>query len=296
MSRSASFGSVFSSMRTAVQWRLLLLWLLIMLIPAALVALPLWRMLSGMLDTSVHSVEWAQGFSDIMFSDVMAGFSDHPQWLVTDMAIAQASTLLLSPFLAGMIVGSGRAGRVLGFGALLQSGLIEYGRMFRLLLWSLIPYGLVIGAGMFGSHLAGDHADRAVLESQADLYDHIVHGVVLILLVLMQSIVESARAAFIADTTLRSATRALWRGIKQLFRRPVKTLVFYLVVTLVGLVLASLFGMLRIHVTPVGLVGVVIALLLSQLIVLAFGWMRAARLFALADVARDVVPGARVRA
>lgn len=293
MSRSKGFGAVFSGMRAAVQWRLLLLWLLIMLIPVTLVALPLWRMLSGLLDTSVHSVEWAKGFNDIMFSDVMANFFDHPQWLITDMAIVQASTLLLSPFLAGMIVGSGRAGRVLGFGALLQNGLIEYGRMFRLLLWSLIPYGLVIGVGMFGSHLAGAHANRAVLESQADLYSHIVHAVVLILLVLMQSIVESARSAFIADITLRSATRALGRGIKQLFRRPVKTLVFYLVVTVIGLALASVFGMLRIHVTPVGVVGVIMALLLSQLVVLALGWMRAARLFALAEVARDVVPAAR---
>jgi hypothetical protein len=33
----------------------------------------------------------------------------------------------------------------------------------------------------------------------------------------------------------------------------------------------------------------VLALLLSQLIVLAIGWMRAARLFALAEVAREVV-------
>jgi hypothetical protein len=293
MSHSKGFGAVFSGMRAAMQWRLLLLWLLIMLIPAALVALPLWRMLAGVLDTSVHSIEWAQGFNDIMFSDVIASFSDHPQWLVTDMAIAQASTLLLSPFLAGMIIGSGRAGRVLGFGALLQNGWIEYGRMFRLLLWSLIPYGVVIGVGMLCAHMIDDRADQAVLESQVDTLHNIAHVVLLILLVLMQSIVESARAAFIADTTLRSATRALWRGIKQLFRRPVRTLVFYLVVTLIGLVLATVFGMLRIHVTPVGWGGVVLALLLSQLIVLAFGWMRTARLFALADVARDVMPGRR---
>ena len=39
-----------------------------------------------------------------------------------------------------MVVASGRAGRALGFGHLLQSGLIEYGRMFRLMLWSLLPY------------------------------------------------------------------------------------------------------------------------------------------------------------
>lgn len=294
MSHSKGFGAVFSGMRAAVQWRLLLLWLLIMLIPVALVALPLWRMLGGLLDTSVHSLTWAQGFNDIMFADVIASFADHPQWLVTDMAIAQASTLLLSPFLAGMVVGSGRAGRVLGFGALLQNGLIEYGRMFRLLLWALVPYGVVIGAGILGGNLIDKRVDQAVLESQVDSMHNIVHIVLLILLVLMQSIVESARAAFIADTTLRSATRALWRGIKQLVRRPLKTLVFYLVVTVIGLALAAVFGMLRIHVTPVGFAGVVMALVLSQLIVLALGWMRAARLFALAEVARDVAPGRSV--
>lgn len=291
MSRSVGFGALFASMRTAVQWRLLLLWLVIMLIPASLVALPLWRMLGGLLDTSVHAPEWAQQFNDIMFSDVMMNFSDHPQWLVTSLAVAQAVTLLLSPFLAGMIVGSGRAGRALGFGALLQNGLVEYGRQFRLKLWSLLPYAVVIAVGLMGSHLADKHAEQAVLESQADRYDHIVRVVVLIVFVLVQSIVESARAAFIADTTLRSATRALWRGIKQLFRQPVKTLVFYLVVTLVGLVLAAVLGMLRIRVTPVGVAGFVLALLLSQLVVLVIGWMRTARLFALAEVARAVVPG-----
>ncbi|GLQ87984.1 hypothetical protein [Dyella flagellata] len=290
MSRTPSFAVVLSSMSAAVQWRLLLLWLLIMLIPVALVALPLWTMLGGLLDTSVHSAEWAQGFNDIMFGDVITSLSDHPQWLLTGMAIAQATTLLLSPFLTGMVIGSGRAGRTLGFAALLQSGLVEYGRMFRLLLWALIPYGLVIAVHLLGSHLADKHTEQAVLESQADRYADIAHWVLIIVFVLMQSIVESARAAFIADPSLRSATRALGRGIKQWFRHPVKTLLFYLVVTLVGMVLASVFGLLRIHVTAIGLAGTVLAVLLAQLIVLAFGWMRTARLFALAEVARVVAP------
>lgn len=286
MSRTANVGALLSSMRTAVQWRLLLLWLLIMLIPASLVALPLRSMLGGLLDSSVHASEWARQFNDLMFSDVIMNLSQHPEWLVTSMAIAQAVTLLLSPFLTGMIVGSGRAGRTLGFGALLQSGFVEYGRMFRLLLWSLVPYGIVIGVGLLGGHLVDKHSEQAVLESQADRYASIAHWVLIIVLVLAQAIVESARAAFIADTSLRSATRALGRGIKQLFRKPVRTLLFYLIVTVIGLVLVLLFGMLRIRVTAVGFVGFVVALLLSQIVVLVIGWMRAARLFALAKVAQ----------
>ncbi|WP_233841312.1 hypothetical protein [Dyella sp. 2HG41-7] len=289
MSRSASFGSVFSSMRAAIQWRLLLLWLLIMLIPATIVALPFWRMLAGLLDTSVHATEWAQHFNDLMFSDVIDSFADHPQWLGTTMAIGQATTLLLSPFLAGMIVGSGRAGRVLGFGPLLQNGFVEYGRMFRLKLWALLPYALVLVVAIGGSHMVDKSAEKAVLESQVDHAMSVVHWVLLIVFVLVQSIVESARAAFIADTSLRSATRALGRGFKQLFRQPVKTLLFYLIVTVVGLAVAFVFGFWRIRVTPVGAFDFLLALILSQLIVLAIGWMRTARLFALAEVARSVV-------
>lgn len=292
MSRSVNFGVLLSGMRAAVQWRLLLLWLLVMLIPTTLVALPLWTTLGGLLDTSVHSAEWAQGFNDTMFFDVITQLGDHPESLLTVVVIAQVLSLLLSPFLAGMVIGSGRAGRVLGFGALLQSGLVEYGRMFRVLLWSLIPYALVIGVHMLGTHLADKHTEQAVLEAQADRYADIAYAVLIIVFVLAQAIVESARAAFIADVGLRSATRALWRGIRQLFKQPLKTLLFYLGVTVAGLLLAAVFGLLRIRVTAVGVGGMLLALLLGQLAVLAIGWMRTARLFALAEVARLVRPAA----
>ena len=296
MSRSAGFGALVSTMIAAVQWRLLLLWLLIMLIPATVVALPLWRMLSDLLDTSVHAAEWAQHFSDIMFNDLAFSLSEHSAWLGATALLGLVLTLLLSPFLDGMIVGSGRAGRALGFGSLLQNGFVEYGRMFRIMVWSLVPYAIVMGVAAMGSHMADKHADKAVLESQVDMYASIAHWVLLIVFVVVQSIVESARAAFIADTGLRSATRALGRGIRQLLRRPLRTLLFYLVVTVVGLLLASVFGVARIHVTAFGLFGFLLALVLSQLVVLTVGWMRTARLFALAEVARSLVPGSRPQA
>jgi len=290
MPRSVGFASLGSAMRTALQWRLLLLWLVIMLIPASVVALPLWRMLGGLLDTSVHASEWAQRFSGLMFSDVMFALGEHFQWFGAVAMIGLALTLLLSPFLDGMIIGSGRAGRVLGFGDLLQNGLVEYGRMFRVMLWCLLPYGLLMAVMHASGNAVDKYAETAVLESRVDLYGNLMHVLVLIAFVIVQSIVESARAAFIADVTLRSATRALWRGIRQLVRRPLKTLLFYLVVTVVGLLLASLFAVARIHVTAFGGVGFLLALLLSQLIVAMIGWMRVARLFALAEVARTVVP------
>jgi hypothetical protein len=288
--RSIGFGAVLSAMVAAAQWRLLLLWLVIMLIPATVVALPLRHMLGDLLDNSVHADDWAQSFNDMMFGDTIASLSKHPGWLGAAATLGVLITLLLSPFLNGMIVGSGRAGRALGFGALLQSGFVEYGRMFRVMLWSLVPYAVVMGVASLGMHMADKHSEQAVLESQADTYHSIAHWVLLIVFVLAQLIVESARAAFIADTGLRSATRALGRGFRQVFRKPLWTVVFYLVVTLIGVVMAAAFGLARIHVTAFGVVGFVFALVLSQLVVLAIGWMRTARLFALADVARSVTP------
>ena len=106
------------------------------------------------------------------------------------------------------------------------------------------------------------------------------------LFVLAQAIVESARAAFIADGGLRSATRALGRGFMQLLRRPLSTLLAYLLVSLIGYAIAMAIGMGRVHTPAIGTTGLLLAMLLTQLAVLVIGWVRVARLFALAEVAR----------
>ncbi|MBD8872009.1 hypothetical protein [Rhodanobacter sp. DHB23] len=280
----AGFGTLFSAMAAAVQWRLLLLWLLLMLLPATVVALPLWRSLADLLDHSVHAEAWARHFDPVMFGDALFAMGGHVAWLSGAALLGLLLAVLLSPFLDGMVVGSGRAGRSLDFGALLLSGWIEYGRMFRVMLWSLLPYAVVVLAAGAASHAAGRHADQAVLEAQADAWQHGAQWVSLAVFVLMQAVVESTRAAFIADSGLRSATRAFGRGIRQLLRRPLKTLLFYLVVSLVGLAIAGVLGIVRIRTTAVD-GGFWLALLLGQLIVLVLGWMRVARLFALARLA-----------
>jgi hypothetical protein len=186
------------------------------------------------------------------------------------------------------VVGSGRAARSLGFSHLLQCGVVEYGRMFRLMLWSILPYaimGFLIGVVM---HLAGDMGDKAVLQSRADTTSHIALFVAVVLFVLAQAIIESGRAAFIVDTGLRSATRAFGRGFMQLLRRPFSTLLSYLLISVIGYAIALALGVGRINTPALGLVGLVLAIVLAQLIVLVIGWVRVARLFALAEVGRSI--------
>ncbi|KQZ80199.1 hypothetical protein ASD55_05920 [Rhodanobacter sp. Root561] len=288
ISRRVDSAALMRAPFAAMQWRLLLLWVLLLLLPTAVVSLPIWRALSSVLDHSIHAQEWATRFNGSMFSDVMTALN-MSNWFGGIALLGMLLTALLSPFLTGMVVGTGRAGRTLGFSHLLQCGIVEYGRMFRLMLWSILPYvvmGALIGVAM---HMADDVGDKAVLQSQADRASHLALFVAGVLFVLAQSIVESSRAAFIADSGLRSATRALGRGFMQLLRRPLSTLLSYLLISVVGYAIAMAIGIGRVNTPAVGVAGLVMAVLLAQLVVLVIGWMRVARLFALAEVARSLV-------
>jgi hypothetical protein len=73
-----------------------------------------------------------------------------------------------------------------------------------------------------------------------------------------------------------------------LLRRPFSTLSVYVLITLIGFALSLAFGLARAHTVAVGTRGLFLGFLLSQLVVAAMGWMRIARVFALADVARSL--------
>lgn len=267
-----------------LQWRIMLLWILVTLLPTLVVSLPLWAALDGLLGFNVHADSYAAHFDGIMFGDVMGSLQGSDHRLGMAFVAGVLLTLAVSPFLTGMVVSSGRAGRALSFGALLQGGATEYGRMLRLLILSLIPYAL-FGMAMHGLQgLAQDKADSAFLESSADAWAHLALGLIVLVFAIVQCIVESARAAYIADITLRSAFRALGRGFMAFIRRPVATLLVYLVITLVGAVLAVLIASWRGHTTAVGS-GVLVAFLIVQVGVIVVAWMRTARLLALARLA-----------
>ena len=287
--RRTDVGAVLRAPVAALQWRLLLLWLLFLLLPTAAAALPFWRALADLLDHSVHAAPWARRFDGLMFGDMITALGQASAWFHGSLVLAVAFALLLGPFLTGMTVATGRAGRALGFGQLMQSGVIEYGRMFRLMLWSLLPYAVAIGLGAMAIGAAHKSADHAVLQSAADRYQHTALWVLAVLFVLAHAMVDSARAAFIVDPGLRSATRALGRGFMQLLRRPLGTLLSYVIVGAIGSAVALAFGVARLQTTAVGLGGFLLALLFTELAVLAVGWMRVARLFALAAVGRSLV-------
>jgi hypothetical protein len=286
-SRRVSLGALFGAPVAALQWRLLLLWTLLLLLPTVVAALPLLRTLSQLLDHSVHADAWAQHFDALMFGDTVRGVMNSGSGVQGGFIAGAVLTVLLAPLLNGMAVGAGRAGRPLGFGHLLQSGVVEYGRMFRLMLWTALPYAAALWAAKWSMDLLDDKTEVAVLESQAQASTHGLLALAVLFVVLAQVIADSGRAAFIADVGLRSATKALWRGFVQLVRRPVSSLLVYVVVTVVGFGVAFALGVARVHVTTVG-VGVLLGFLLMQVAVMAMAWARVGRVFALAEVGRSL--------
>lgn len=279
--KRSALSALGTGMLGGLQWRLALLWIAVSLLPTLVVALPLWGVLDDMTGHSVHADAWVQRFDGLMFSDVVGGLVRDGAWTGFALLAGVAVALAVSPFLAGMAVASGRAGRSLAFGPLLQGGATEYGRMLRLFLLSLVPYALA-AAAMAGLNSVGEaHGQEALLERQADAWAHGMLAAGLLVFAVAQAIVDTARAQFVADITLRSAFRAVGRALVLLVRRPVAMLLVYLLVTLVGLALVTLVAAWRGHVTATG-TGAVTAFLIVQLGVAVVAWMRTSRLLALA--------------
>jgi len=275
----------------ALQWRLLLWWVLLLLLPAMVAALPVWQMLSASLDQSVHAPQLAASLDMIAITDIMGSVQE--RWgpaLGASGLVALALTLLLSPLLSGMTIVAARAPGRLGMSALLAGGAQEYARMLRTLLWAVVPLGIAgaIAGAIF--HAAGDSAAKAILESDAGHATRVAALATALLLVMVHATVDAGRALLGSERRRKSAVVAWWGGVKLLLRRPLALLGSYLIITVIGLAVAAALALARVHVPALGLGGTVGAVLLAQLIVIVLAWMRSARLFALMALARDQAP------
>jgi hypothetical protein len=283
------FGAYAGAAVSGLQWRLLILWVLALLIPTAVVALPVFGLLNSQLSHWMYNAALAQQFSVSVVHDLWDTFDSAHGALASSGLVALVLTLLIAPWLSGMAVASGRAARPLGFGGLIQGGFVEYGRMFRVALWSLIPYAVAIAVHMAMTHYADDRGDAAVLKSVADSADRTALIVSLVVFAIMQAIVESMRAQYVADLGLRSATRAFGRSLRQIVRRPLVTLLVYLVITAIGLAVVAIIAYARIRTPAIGAGGFILAFVLVQAGVMITAWMHVARIYALAMVARSMV-------
>ncbi|KFN44865.1 hypothetical protein [Arenimonas oryziterrae] len=290
MSSSTSRVGLTTPLRayaSALQWRLLLLWLAGLLLPTAILTLPISGMLSRHMDNSVHSLALAQRLDVNAFADMLGVLRAISPVLGNASLLATIVALLLSPLLTGMAITAVRAGRAPGFGDLLRGGVSEYGRLFRLLLVGILPMivAFVIATAAYG--YLGERDLEAIVPADVKTLGWLALAATLFAFLIAHASVEAARAQFAADGQLRSAFRAWGRGLKQLLRRPFATLGQYLLVTAIGLAIAGALAVWRINIPHANSLGLAGAFALAQLIVLSTAWMRTARLYALTEVVRS---------
>ena len=282
-----SLHAVPRAARAALQWRMLLLWVLLMLIPTAILAATMWQMLGAQLDYSVHAAAIARQIDATVLADLMAAHGKISAGFNQAGVMALIATLLISPFLSGMAATAARAAGTPLFRELVGGGLTEYPRMFRMQVFSLIPLGLALALGGMVMDAAGAQADAAVTASDARLAEVLAWIAAVLLFAVAHASVDAGRAALAIERRRTSAVKAWWSGCKLLLRRPLAAMGVYLAISGIGLALAAALAVGRINVAGVNLASFIAALLLVQLTVAVLGWMRSARLFALIDLARS---------
>ncbi|KQZ43836.1 hypothetical protein [Duganella sp. Root1480D1] len=267
--------------RAALQWRLLVIWLVAALLPALLVAAPMWSSLSGILDQSMQAPQLAKSLDVLALADIMAELKRNSLSLQAGGIAAVVLTLLLSPLLTGVIVTAGRAAQTATFRQLFAGGVSEYPRMFRMLLWAVVPLGVALAvAGAVSDGVQG-LAEKAILESAADNWALFANVLAVLLIALVNLTLDAGRAQLAIDRRRTSAVKAWWSGLKLLLRRPGAMLGSYVLLTVAGLLLAGLFALARFNVAGSNGLLLLAGFLLAQLVVLAMAWMRSARLFVL---------------
>ena len=153
--------------RAALQWRLLLVWLGAVLLPTLLLALPFWHALSGVLDHSVRAPERARALDGVAITDVLDELRRNGVALQAGGLSAIVLAVLLSPFLTGVVTTAGRAHETARLRELFAGGVAEYPRMFRMLLWSVVPLGVALAVGGALAEAAEDFAQGATLAADA---------------------------------------------------------------------------------------------------------------------------------
>ena len=276
-------SAVPAALLRAMQWRLLLLWILASLGCALIAALPAWNWLGSVLDHSLMADAIARGEAPMRLLDAVMAPTAPLATLAVNVRVAACLMLLLSPLLVGATLVATRSPLRLRFGELLAGGLGQYWPLLRLMLWSLLPLGaaVMLASVLFG--MGSKINEHAILASSVSHWNDFAMVVGAILLVLALASVEAGRGWLAADINLRSAIKAWWRGAGLLCKRPIAVLSAYLLPWLLAALVALALLALRQRIGG----GLALGLLMSCLISAALAWGKVARLYALRALADD---------
>ncbi len=286
MSGRELFGS---ALRRGAQWRYLVLFLALMLVPVGLSFVPTASFLGWLFDHSPRAPELVARLDSHAFMEVLGQMGEPAaQGMFTGTHAGLVLAALLAPALAGAAATLAHAPEgPLPLRALLAGTGKLYPRMFRMALVALLPLGIAGVVAGVTFHLAGKSGERAVVEAMSDRAMRIATVVSVLFFWLAHVTLETGRAHLAAQPERKSAFLAWWAGIRLLLRRPGKVFGLCLVTTVCGIGGAGLVMLLRNRLVQAGPGTIVLALLLSQLAVVTIAWGRSSRLAGLVLLVRD---------
>ncbi|TAA35202.1 hypothetical protein [Pseudoxanthomonas winnipegensis] len=270
----------------ALHWRALLLWWASLSLVALVAALPLYALLDAQLSHAIDAPRYAHALSLLVLGEVVGGAAKD-RGTVWGVLAALWGTALLWPWLTGVMVAAVRLGRGVRLFALAAEGMREYGRQLRLMLWSLLPLAPFVAAGVWLVHVARERRFDAVLESTVHWTERGALLAAVLLCLVPYLLTELTRARIAARDDSRSVVVHWWRALKLYLRRPLATWALSLAILVLGALLIAALGWLRIAASGAGWGAWWLALGVTQLITLAGGWLRLARLQVLAQLVDD---------
>jgi hypothetical protein len=270
------------------QWRYLILFLLAMILAAALALGPIATFLASLFDHSPQFEALVSRLDSPAFVEVLRQLRE-PAGAPVMPGVHDAfhTALLLSPALAGAAVVLARKSGPSDVRTLLAGAGELYPRMLRMALAGLIPFGIAAGIAAGAFHLAGKAGDDAILESTASHATELATAITVLFVWLADAIVEAGRAHLAAEPERRSAIVALWSGVRLTVRRPGRVLGLCFVTTIAGLGLALILSAIRFRIVQAGAGSIGVAFVLGQLAVAAIAWGRLSRLSGLVSLIRD---------
>jgi hypothetical protein len=270
--------------RRALQFRLLLMWLLGMAIPTVLFALPVLSFLGSELDYSPTAPSLASrvGFGALI--DLLGAPALSFSLLYAALVPPLIVMLVITPWLNALSLGAAKTPRATTFRALISGANAAYWPMVRLGLFGLVPLMVALLLANIAASAVDRYDQHAVLESSVDHLLLASRLFALLVIALAQCSVEVARAVLVAHPRRRSVLRAWFTGLALLYRHPLYLFGTWLLITVPAMLLVAILMVLRTNLDQGSSIGLSFALLLAEMCVLVLAWMRCARLFSLVDL------------
>jgi hypothetical protein len=195
-------------------------------------------------------------------------------------------SLVVAPFLAGVAGAQARVEGVVRLRELLRGGGDYYGRMVRMTLVGILPYGAAGIVSGIAIKVASTSMDAAVLESAAARTGRIRDVVIVLTLWLAHVTLEAGRAHLIVEPARTSAFFAWCAGIRSIVRHPGRMMAIAVATGVSSMVLAAVFVSVRQRLPQANGGGVLMAFVLGQLAVAAMGWGRTSGIVGMVEVVR----------